>query len=1108
MRCSKCGTESTSGRKFCPECGSPISNGCTKCGADNSATAKFCEDCGAPLGVTSAGSAKKSSDAPILVSEASAAERLEGERKTVTVLFADIKGSMDLIEDLDPEEARAIVDPALKLMMEAVQRYGGYVAQSTGDGIFALFGAPVAHEDHPQRALFAALRMQAQVKRYADKLRAEKGVNLQVRVGTNTGEVVVREIRTGEKHAEYLPIGHSASVAARLQALAAPGSIAITEQVRKLVEGYFVLKPLGPARIKGVSEALEIYEVTGLGPLRTRLQRGAARGYTKFVGREREMETLRHAAELAKDGHGQIVAAVAEPGVGKSRLFFEFKAKNQSGWMVLEAFSVSHGKASAYLPLIDLLHGYFEITAEDDARRRRQKVLGRLLDLDRSLEDAVPYLFSLLGTVEGEDSLAQMDAQVRKRRTLEAIKRILLRESLNQPLIVMFEDLHWIDEQTQELLNLLADSLANAKILLLVNYRPEYFHQWGSKTYYTQLRIDPLGRESAQEMLSALLGDGAELAPLKRIIIEKTEGNPLFMEEIIQALVEDGSLQRNGAVRLARPVEQLRIPPTVQDILASRIDRLPTEAKDSLQTLAVIGIEFPVALAREVLQLPPEQLDRLLGKLQTGEFIYEQPAAGDVEYAFKHALTHDVAYNSLLIERRKLLHERAAMAAESLFATSLSDHYDDLAHHYGRSGNALKAVNYLRLAAQQAMDRSAYEEAEGQLAAALEFLRTLPGDPERARTELALLLSLARCRTYLGNSWAAIEILEQAREVSERVGDDVSRFEIVRSLARAYRVGGDDQQKLRTLLEELQGIAIRAADPELVARVRCELAIASTFEGNFIAALEEFDRVSKLSVGDTPFEATEFWATNSWTLYFLGYPERAQASNRNSLAIGREVTASPGDLAMALSWSAHLSLLLRDPKTAAPHSDEAVRLVHEHGFLMGVPVAFIHGRALAQLGQIEEGLSEMLRWQTYAKTIGANPGYFTSVGIAEAYLAAGRPREGLEAVNEGLELVQRTGTRINEAEMRRLKGELLLMGDKSTVVEAARCFGDAIEVARRQGAKSFELRATMSLARLLTKQGRRNEAHTMLAEIYNWFTEGFDTADLKDAKVLLDELGT
>jgi predicted ATPase len=740
----------------------------------------------------------------------------------------------------------------------------------------------------------------------------------------------------------------------------------------------------------------------------------------------------------------------------------------------------------------------------------------------------------LLGIVEGADPLAQMDGQLRKRRTLEAIKRILLRESLNQPLMVIFEDLHWIDEATQEFLNLLADSLGTARLLLLVNYRPEYSHKWNSKTYYTQLRLDPLGKESADEMLTALLTSPApatlspgasrersvgdihvadrvrvqdDLAPLRLLIIERTEGNPFFMEEIVQVLLDEGALVRDvTGVRLMRPANALKIPPTVQGILAARIDRLPADAKELLQTLAVIGREFPLSLIGAVVTKSDDELNRLLNDLQLGEFIYEQPASGNIEYIFKHALTQEVAYNSVLQERRKLLHERAAMAAESLFAASLADHYDDLAYHYGRSGNALKAVNYLRLAAQQAMDRSAYVAAEGQLAAALELLRTLPGDQERARTELALLLSQARCRTYLGTSPALVEILEQAREVSEKVGDDLSRFEIVRSLAGAYRVGGYDQQKSRALLEELHGIALRAADRELVARVQCELAIAFSFEGNFIAALEEFDRISKLPVGTTPFEAIDFWAINSLALCFSGYPERAEAINRKSLAIGREVTASPGDLALALAFSAFLSLQLRDSKTAASYSHEAVRLAHEHGFLMGYPSVYLHGRALAQLGQIEEGLSEMLRWQTDAKAAGFDPAYFTSVGIAEAYLAAGRPREGLEAVSEGLELVQRTGTRIWEAEIRWLKGELLLIGDQSTVVEAARCFRDAIEVARRQGAKSLELRATMSLARLLTKQGRRNEARTMLAEIYRWFTEGFDTRDLQEAKQLLNEL--
>ena len=470
-----------------------------KCKAENPATSDFCGKCGAPLtngaGAAVATSSLEGSASNVRVApESSSPETLEGERKTVTALFADIKGSMELIEDLDPEEARRLVDPALKLMMDAAHHYGGYVAQSTGDGIFALFGAPVAHEDHPHRALHAARKMQEDLKRYADRLRERGQPPLSVRVGANSGEVVVRSIQTGDAHSEYTPIGHSVSLASRLQALAAPGSVVIGESVQKFIEGYFQLKSLGASRIKGVSEPVNVYEVTGLGPLRTQLQRSVGRGLTKFVGREREMEALRHAAEQAKSGRGQIVAAMAEPGVGKSRLFFEFTATSQSGWMVLETVAVSHGKASVYLPVVDLLRNYFRIANEDDERTRREKVAGRITILDRSLEDTLPYLFSLLGIVEGDDPLAQMDGQIRKRRTLEAVKRIVLRESLNQPLMLIFEDLHWIDEHTQELLNLLADSIATAKFLLLVNYRPEYSHQWGNKTYYTQLRLDPLGK--------------------------------------------------------------------------------------------------------------------------------------------------------------------------------------------------------------------------------------------------------------------------------------------------------------------------------------------------------------------------------------------------------------------------------------------------------------------------------------------------------------------------------------------------------------------------------------------------------------------------------------
>ena len=431
MHCSKCGSDNPAGKKFCGDCGAPLVNRCHKCGADNPPGKRFCGDCGTALTANTGAPSQASSSVTSVIAisaEQPGSAVLGGERKTVTALFADIKGSMELMEDLDPEEARTIIDPALKLMIDAVRRYDGYVVQSTGDGIFALFGAPVAHEDHPQRALYAALRLQEQLSRYSGQLRAQEKLPLQARAGINTGEVVVRSLQTGDGHTEYTPIGHSTSLAARMQALAPVGSIAVTGVTRKLCESYFTFKSLGPTRVKGVSEPVEVYEVAGLGPLRTRFQRAAARGLTKFVGRQREMEALSHAAELARAGHGQIVAAMAEPGVGKSRLFHEFKLVSESEWMTLEAFSVSYGNASVYLPVLELLRDYFRIAATDDSRTRREKVTARVLALDRSLEDTLPYLFGLLGLSEGDDPLTQMDPQFRRRRTHEAIKRLLLRE--------------------------------------------------------------------------------------------------------------------------------------------------------------------------------------------------------------------------------------------------------------------------------------------------------------------------------------------------------------------------------------------------------------------------------------------------------------------------------------------------------------------------------------------------------------------------------------------------------------------------------------------------------------------------------------------------------
>jgi class 3 adenylate cyclase/tetratricopeptide (TPR) repeat protein len=1131
MNCAACGGENRAGRKFCVECGSALGLKCVACGTPHAAGEKFCGECGAALVDPAPANPRVASAAKpdalgirVKAEQADASTPLDGERKTVTALFADIKGSMELMEDLDPEEARAIVDPAIKLMIEAVHRYEGYIVQSTGDGIFALFGAPVAHEDHPLRALYAALRMQDELRRYSRKLREAGNSPIETRIGVNTGEVVIRSIATGRTHAEYTPIGHTTNLASRMQALAPTGSIAVSEQTRKLVEGYFALKPLGPTKIKGVSEPVNVFEVTGLGPLRTRLQRAAGRGLTKFVGRQREMEALSHAAELAQQGHGQIVAAVAEPGVGKSRLLSEFKVKHQTGWMVLESVSVSHGKASAFLPVIDLLWNYFKITSDDDERTRREKINGKVLTLERALEDALPYLYALLGLGEPNSPVAEVDPQTRKRRSLDAIKRILLRESLNQPLMVIFEDLHWVDEETQALLNLLADSIGTARILMLVNYRPEYSHPWHSKTYYTQLRLDPLGRESADEMLSALLGAGKDLLPLKRLIVDKTEGNPLFMEEIVLALQEDGALVRNGAVKLTRPIDALKVPVTVQGVIAARIDRLPANEKELLQTLAVIGMEFPLALARTVIHQSPEQLNGMLNDLQLAEFIYEQPAVGDIEYTFKHALTRDVAYNSVLVERRKALHERIGAAVESLYSNSLEDHLAELAHHYVRSGNAGKAVEFCLRACRQCVGHASYKEAVAHFEAGLEKLEQLPDDERHAEIELELRIAvqdaLLTVRGYA--SPESEQATRRAIELSRRPGIEWGKGWYALSGLRLVELFRGEMRGARETVAQLVASAQEHGSGRHLACALYLRAIAMVLMGEFEPverdldrAMANFDSMTKSSLEATEliptwaeFAKESMLALSGENLWFLGYPDRALQRVQNATAAALE-SGSRAVLAVVHEVTTFTYLLAGDNERLRERAEALLELATELGDPFRIANSHIYlGWTVVMGNDLDAGITGMQH--NLAKTREHGTGmlvpYFLAL-IASALGKSGKPADGLREIDESLALIQRTGECMCEAEVWRLKGELLLLAQPlSNDWLAEQSFRTAIEISRKQHAKSWELRAATSFASLLSKKGRIAEARNVLAPVYNWFTEGFDAADLKNAKALLDEL--
>jgi len=1126
VSCPACGHENPDDASFCGECGASLAHEivCPGCGRENPPGQKFCHGCGRSI---TAGAAPAPDRSPRDYTPKHLADKilqsksaLEGERKQVTVLFADVKGAMELAERVDPEEWHGILDRFFQILTEGVHRYEGSINQYTGDGIMALFGAPIAHEDHAQRACYAALWLSEELRRYSEALRREKGLSFLARMGLNSGEVVVG--KTGDDlRMNYTAQGHTVGLAARLEQLAEPGKAYLTEHTARLVEGFFQLRDLGRFELKGVSEPARVYELEGVGPLRTPLEVAASRGLVRFVGRRTEMEQLRRAWTAASEGHGQIAGVVGEAGVGKSRLVYEFKACLERGCRVLETYSVSHGKATPYLPLIGLLRGYFGISIEEDERQRREKITGKVLTLDRTLEDTLPYLFTLLGIAEEAASLAQMAPQIRLQRTLEAVKRILVRETLDQPCVLIFEDLQWIDAETQAFLDVLSESVATARLLLLVNYRPEYRHDWGSKTYYTQVRLDPLGQEEAQELLVALLGEGESIAreALERLVLKKTEGNPFFMEEVVQTLAEEGVLSgQRGRYRLERSPGELHIPATVQGVLAARIDRLPEEEKELLQTLSVIGKQLPFGLLLRVAEGGEEALRGRLSRLQAGEFIYEQPAFPEPEYTFKHGLTQQVAYESLLLERRERLHQQTARAIEALYGDALEEHYRDLAHHYAHTENTPKAVEYLHLAGEQAYGRSVYAEAIDQLSRGVKLIATLPETSENSQRELLLQTALGRTLAVTKGFTdpETEQAFVRARDLAERVGEPHPLFRPLQGLFQIHLLRAE-HDTTPGLAEQLLRLAQETRDPAHLLLAHHCMGVSFYWRGEFGPAREEMEEVIR-RYDPQEYRAHEhLWVSHDpgvsalgylgRTLLSLGYPDQALAKSREGLVLALELSHpfSEGSATLCISRT-HV---VRGERQASLEAAEAlIAIGSEHGFPYWVGVGtFMKAIALAKLGRLEEGIAGMSATREALRIAGAVMGSGSMLtNLIEAHRDAGQVEEGLAVVAEALVFVTETGEREVEVEMHRLRADLLLVRSPPDEAEAEAGYRRALDLAREQSAKLLELRVATGLARLWRRQGREPEAHQLLAPVCEWFTEGFDTQDLQGAKALLDEL--
>jgi class 3 adenylate cyclase/tetratricopeptide (TPR) repeat protein len=1118
MKCPRCQAENDASARFCEDCGARLETACPSCGTPVTPGKKFCRSCGAALTIEPVGRfASPESYTPkhlaekILTSKAA----LEGERKHVTVLFADLKGSMELLADRDPEEARKILDPVLERMMEAVHRFEGTVNQVMGDGIMALFGAPLAHEDHAVRACYAALRMQESVRKYAEEVRRSHAAVVKIRVGLNSGEVVVRAIGS-DLHMDYTAVGQTTHLAARMEQLADPGAIVITPETLALAEGYVEVKSLGPVPVKGLADAVEVYEITGAGPARTRLQAAARRGLTRFVGRDAELGQLRSAQQLAGAGHGQIAAIVGEAGVGKSRLVYEFMHSHRlQGWLVLESASVSYGKATSYLPVIDLLKGYFKIQDRDDLRQIREKVTGKLLTLDEALKPTLPALLALLDVPVDDAAWRTLEPAQRRQQTLDAVKRLLLREAREQPLLLIFEDLHWIDGETQTLLDGLAETLGSVRLLLLVNYRPEYQHTWAGKTYYSQMRLDALPAESAGELLDALLGNDSALAPLKQLLVRR--GNPFFLEETVRTLVETKALAgERGQYRLTQPVQAIQVPATVQAILAARIDRLLPEDKRLLQIASVVGKDVPCSLLLTIADLPEEALRRGLDRLQAAEFLYETRLYPDLEYSFTHALTHEVTYGGLLQERRRELHARIVDAIETLHGDRLGEQIERLAHHALRGDLRERAVHYLRQAGLKAAARSALQDARVGFEQALSVLESLPESQSTLEHAFEIRLEFRPVLNQLGEVRKMLERLREAETIAERLNDDGRRGRVCAFVMTAHTLLGELDEALVTGTRALE-IAGRLGDLGLRILTTGLLEPAHYYRG-------EYGRVVELATGNLAALPAD-WVYK----YFVGMAVPASVYDRSwlvaSLAqLGRfaeaaeyqaeairlaEATHHATTVGQAHRAASMFHLLEGDWAKARALIERLIAVVRTGNVVFLLPFAVTSSAwVLAQLGEASEALSrlregeQLLERQAAGGIVGDLGWAYHSLG--RACLLLGRFDEARSLGNRAVD--SSPGHHGFAAHARLLLGDIATHPDRFDAESGEVHYHEALALAEPRGMRPLVAHCHLGLGKLYRRTGKHQQAREHLTTATTMYREMGMTYWLEKAEAEMGKL--
>ena len=847
MKCPECQTDNREGMKFCEECGTKMEMVCPNCSARLPPDKKFCGECGhrisSPEAAPSIDYSEPKTYTPKFMAEKILTTRssIEGEHKLVTVFFADVANYTTMSENLNPEDVHQIMDGCFKILMDEIHKYDGTINQFTGDGVMALFGAPLAHEDHAQRACYAALAIQKSLEAYGRDIKRDFGVEFKMRVGVNSGPVVVGAIGD-DLRMDYTAIGDTTNLGSRMESMADPGSTLLSGNTYRLVREYFELASLGKVSVKGKKEPQEVYELLGVSDVVTRMDASKAKGLTKFIGRRGELSALLEAFEDARQGSGQVVGIVGEAGVGKSRLLLELQQSLTKEEANLEGRCLQFGSSIPFLPILDILRSYFAIKEGDHEEMIREKIREKIMDLDENLLSGLLAYLDLLSIKVEDDSWLRLEPREKRIKSFEALRNLFIRLGEDRPLLLVVDDLHWMDKTSEEFLDYLIGWLGQSRVMLLLLYRPEYTHPWGSKSFYKKIGLDQLSKGTSAELVQSIFEAGEAAPELRDLILSRAAGNPLFMEELTRTLLENGSIEkRNRSYHLGPKASEIQVPETVQGIIAARMDRLEDNIKRTMQVASVIGRDFAYRILQVITGMQ-EELKSYLLNLQGLEFIYEKQLFPELEYIFKHAVTQEVAYNSLLLGRRKELHEKIGQAIETINGAKLEEFTEVLAYHYSKSDNFERAYHYLKLSGQKAIRNNSAWEALGYYKEAIGAAGKFPDEGESNRKQLEVIHLMLSPIIVLGFPEESLSILQEGERISKALGDEKSMIRFYSNMGLFHSTRGKAIEG-RTYIEKAFKASEKAEDVELMAQTAPDLSLSNLTAGHYGKVIDVASRV-------------------------------------------------------------------------------------------------------------------------------------------------------------------------------------------------------------------------------------------------------------------------